>query len=36
VIEHSGDWTATRPVIRNDFPRALLLKYLPLIRVISV
>jgi hypothetical protein len=36
VIEHSGEWTATGPVTRNDFLRAWLLEYLPLIRVVPI
>jgi hypothetical protein len=36
VIEHSGDWTATGPVTRDDILRAWLLQYLPLIRVVPV
>jgi hypothetical protein len=36
VIEHSGEWTATGPVTRNDFLRAWLLEYLPLIRVVAI
>jgi hypothetical protein len=36
VIEHSGEWTTTGPVTRNDFLRAWLLQYLPLIRVVPV
>ena len=36
VIEHSGDWTATGPVTRDDFLRAWLLDYLPLIRVVPI
>lgn len=36
VIEHSGEWTATGPVTRDDFLRAWLLEYLPLIRVVSI
>jgi hypothetical protein len=34
VIEHSGQWTATGPVTRNDFLRMWLLEDLPLIRVV--
>ena len=36
VIEHSGEWTATGPVTRDDFLRAWLLEYLPLIRVVPI
>ena len=36
VIEHSGDWTADGPVTRDDFLRAWLLEYLPLIRVVPI
>jgi hypothetical protein len=36
VIEHSGEWTATGPVTRDDFLRTWLLEYLPLIRVVPI
>jgi hypothetical protein len=36
VIEHSGEWTATGPVTRDDFLRRWLLEYLPLIRLVPV
>jgi len=36
VIEHSGEWTATGPVTREDFLRRWLLEYLPLIRVVPI
>jgi predicted nucleic acid-binding protein len=36
VLEHSGDWTATGPVSREEFLRTWLLEYLPVIRVVAV
>lgn len=36
MVEHSGDWAAKGLVTRNDFLRAWLLEYLPLIRVVTV